>query len=100
MAHAYTEKVEPAVFRALMGLPTPVLRALGGPRIVVDGQVLDAETQWLLRLQKLLREPAAETLPFPEARAALRRQSRLVGGKQPIGVVRDLKVPGAEEEIP
>ena len=100
MAHASTEKVEPRVFRALMGLPTPVLRALGGPRIVVDGQVLDTETQWLLRLQKIMREPAAETLPFPEARAALRRQSRLVGGKQPIGVVRDLKVPGAEEEIP
>jgi len=100
MAHAYTEKVEPAVFRALMGLPTPVMRALAGRRVVVDGQVLDTETQWMLRIQRMIREPAAETLPFPEARAALRRQSRLVGGRQPIGLVRDLKVPGAEEEIP
>ncbi|HEX5950130.1 MAG TPA: alpha/beta hydrolase, partial [Actinomycetota bacterium] len=97
MAHALLDKVEPAAFRALMGLPRPLMRALAGRPVVVDGQVLDTETQWMLRIQKLLREPAAETLPFPEARAAIRRQSRLVGGKQPIGLVRDLRVPGAED---
>jgi acetyl esterase len=100
MAHAIVDKVEPAAFRALMGLPRPLMRALAGRPVVVDGQVLDTETQWMLRLQKLLREPAAESLPFPEARAAILRQSRLVGGQQPIGLVRDLQVPGAEDEIP
>jgi acetyl esterase len=100
MALALTDKVEPAAFRALMGLPRPVMRALAGRPVVVDGQVLDTETQWMLRLRKVLREPAAEELPFAEARAAIRRQSRLVGGDQPIGLVRDLQVPGAEEEIP
>jgi acetyl esterase len=100
MPHVFAEKVEPALFRALMGLPRPVMRALAGRAVVVDGQVLDTETQWMLRLQKIMREPAAETLPFPEARAAILRQSRLVGGNQPIGLVRDLEVPGAEEEIP
>ena len=83
-----------------MGLPRPLMRALAGRPVVVDGQVLDTETQWMLRIQKLLREPAAETLPFPEARAAILRQSKLVGGQQPIGLVRDLQVPGAEDEIP
>ena len=100
MAHALVAKIEPAAFRALMGLPQPVMRALAGRPVVVDGQVLDTETQWMLRLQKLLREPAAETLPMPEGRAAMLRQTRLVGGDQPIGLVRELMVPGADEEIP
>jgi acetyl esterase len=100
MANAFMEKVEPPVFRALMSLPAPVMRALAGRPVVVDGQVLDTETQWMLRLQKIIREPAAEKLPFDEARVVVRRQAKLVGGDQPIGLVRDLKVPGAEEEIP
>ena len=96
-------KLEPAVFRALLGLPgglpAGLQRRLAGRPVVVDGQTLDPETQWLLRLQKLVREPAAETLPMPQARAALLRQSTLVGGKQPIGETRDLKVPGADGDI-
>ena len=100
MAIDVVDRLEPAVFRALMGLPLPVMRALAGRRVVVDGQVLDTETQWMLRLQKLMGEPAAETLPMPQAREAMRRQTRLVGGRQPIGLVRDLRVPGAEGEIP
>ena len=100
MAHALVDKLEPVVFRALMGLPHPVLRRLAGKPVVVDGQVLDVETQWMLRLQKLMHEPAAETLPMTQARRAILRQSALVGGNQPIGLVRDLTVPGAEGEIP
>lgn len=100
MPNAYVAKVEPSVFRALMGLPRPVMRALAGRPVIVDGQTLDLETQWMLRLQRLMREPAVETLPFEQARSALRRQSRLVGQTQPIGLVRDLAVPGADEEIP
>lgn len=100
MAHALLDRLEPAVFRALMGLPHPVLRRLAGKPVVVDGQVLDVETQWMLRLQRLMREPAPETLPMPEARQAILRQSALVGGNQPVGLVRDLTVPGAEGEIP
>jgi acetyl esterase len=56
--------------------------------------VLDAETQWLLRLQRLMREPGPETLTVPEGRRAVARQSRLVGGRQPIGSVEDLTLPG------
>ena len=99
-AEKMAEKIEPAAFKALMGLPRPLMRLLAGPAVVLDGQVLDTETQWMLRMQRIMREPAVETLPLPEARVALRRQSRLVGGTQPIGLVRDLRVPGADEEIP
>jgi acetyl esterase len=86
-------RVEAAVFRALMGLPPAVIRRLAGPPVVIDGQTLEPETQWMLRLQRLLREPAAETLPIPQGRAALLRECRLAGGRQPIGEVRDLRVP-------
>ncbi len=100
MPSALLETVEPVAFRALMALPRPLMRALAGRPVVVDGQVLDLETQWLLRLQRLMREPAVETLPTVQARHGLRRQARLVGGSQPIGLVRDLSVPGADGEIP
>ncbi len=94
------ETAEPAVFRALLGLPPGVQRRLAGRPILRDGQTLDAETQWMLRIQQLLREPAAETLPLREARRSILRQSRLVGGRQPVGEVRDLEVPGAGEQVP
>lgn len=76
-----------------MGLPPALVRRLAGRPVVLDGQTLEPETQWMLRLQRLLREPAAETLPIPEGRAALLRECRLAGGEQPIGEVRDLDVP-------
>ena len=93
-------RVEPTLFRALLGLPVPVQRRLAGRPVILDGQTLDPETQWMLRIQRLVREPAAETLPMPQARRALLRQAALVGGAQPIGETRDLEVPGAEGKIP
>ena len=95
-----TEMLEPTVFRALLGLPVAVQRRLAGAPVIVDGQTLDTETQWMLRIQKLMREPAAETLPMPQARRAILRQSRLVGGAQPIGETRDLEIPGTGAMIP
>ncbi len=92
--------LEPTVFRALMMLPTPVQRRLAGRPVILDGQTLDTETQWMLRIQKLARIPAAETLPMPEARKALLRQAGLVGGTQPIGEIRALELPGAEGRLP
>ena len=54
----------------------------------------------MLVLKRLARVPAAETLPLAHARAELRRQQLLVGGRQPIGEVRDLEVDGAEGSLP
>ena len=96
MTHSFLGRAEATALRGLMRLPAPVMRRLAGPPVVLDGQTLDLETQWMLRLEQLLREPAVETLPVPEGRLALLRQARLVAGRQPVGEVRDLDVPGAE----
>jgi acetyl esterase len=85
--------LETALFRAAMRLPLPLVRRLAGRPVVLDGQVLHPETQWMLRLERIAREPAIETLPIEEGRRALRRQTALVGGRQPIGESRDLQVP-------
>src|SRR4051812_12914122 len=86
-------RVEAALVRTAMGLPLPAVRVLAGRPMMRDGQVLDPETQWMLRLERLTREPAVETLPIVDGRRALRRQTALVGGKQPIGQVCDLEIP-------
>jgi acetyl esterase len=86
------DRVEALAFRGAMALPRRVQRMLAGRPVVRDGQTLDPEIQLLLRLQKLVREPAAETLPLAEGRLAIRRQSALVGGLPPVGAVRDLPV--------
>ena len=46
-------------------------RLLAGRRVVRDGQTLATDTQLMLRLQRLVREPAAETLPIAEGRRAV-----------------------------
>ena len=86
------DRVEALAFRGAMALPRPVQRVLAGRRVVRDGQTLDPEIQLALRLQKLVREPAAETLPLAEGRQAIRKQCALVGGVPPVGAVRDLPV--------
>lgn len=94
-----TAMLEPKLFRVLLGLPVGVQRRLAGRPVVVDGQTLDTETQWMLRIQKLARLPAAETLSMSQARREILRQTRLAGGAQPIGETRDLEIPGADAMI-
>lgn len=88
------EPVEILALRAAMALPPRIQRLLAGPPAVVDGEPLAVDTQLMLRIQRLVREPAAETLPIPEGRRAIRRHTRLLAGRQPIGEVRDLRVAG------
>src|SRR3954449_8010978 len=106
--------LEVALSRGAMRLPLPVLRRLAGRPVVLDGQVLHPETQWMLRLQRIAPgppgggppvaqrgwggsagEPGGEGLPIADGGRALRRQPALVGGRQPIGETRDLRVPTA-----
>ena len=89
-------RVEATAFSVLMALPEPMKRAIAGKPVMLDGQVLDTETQFMLRLQQLLNEPNAETLPIHHGRAAILRQAMLAGGRQPIGEVREVEVPGAD----
>jgi acetyl esterase len=80
------------VLTAVLALPTPVQQVLAGRPVVRDGQILDVETQLVLRLQKLLREPGAEEFQIEGGRAVLDAQSRVVAGHQPIGSVEERPV--------
>lgn len=89
-------RLEHQAFKLALGLPPKVLRLLVRKPVVVDGQTLAPEMQLMLRLQKLARMPAAETLPVAQARVELQRQQLLAGGRQHVGALRDLEVDGAE----
>ena len=86
--------LETLSLRAALALPAPVQRVLAGSPIIRDGQTLAVDTQLMLRMQRLVREPGAETLPIPEGRAAILRHAGMTAGRQPIGSVRDLTVAG------
>jgi len=85
--------LEAAAFRAALGLPPSVVRRLAGRPLILDGQVLDTPTQWLLRLERLAKEPPIASLPIPDGRTAMRRQTALAGGRQRIGRTEDVEVP-------
>jgi len=87
------------LLRSLMGLPRPLLSLLAGKQIQIEGQGLAPELQLLLRLRRITHEPAAEDLPWAEARAALAMQSRLVGGVQQVGAIRDITIAGPRGPI-
>ncbi len=92
-------RVEALVLRLLMGLPPWLVRRLAGRPVVVDGLVLDPETQWMLRLQRLTGDPGlAGTVT--DVRRATARQTRLAGGRQPVGEVRDVELPGGDGPVP
>lgn len=95
-----SEAVQAALLKNLLRLPRPVRRTLAGRPVVRDGQTLDLDTQLMLRLKRVARLPAIETLPVPESRLHLRKETRLVGGSQPIGSVEDLEVDGTEGSLP
>jgi acetyl esterase len=93
-------RLEALVLHALMALPLVVVRRLAGRPVLLDGQLLDPRTQWLLRLRRLARYyPEPETMPVPEMRASTLRQARIAGGSFPIGATDDLEVPGGAGPI-
>ena len=82
------------MLRTALGLPEPVQRVLAGRRVRIDGQTLALDTQLMLRLERLVREPSAEMLPLAAGRRLLVQHTEIAGGRQPIGGVRDLEVAG------
>ena len=78
--------------RAALGLPERVQRVLAGRRTTLDGQTLAVDTQLMLRLERVVREPSAEDLPLAEGRRLLLQHTAMAGGDQPIGAVRDVPV--------
>lgn len=89
-----TASAKAAFLSGVLRLPTSTKRRLAGPPVVLDGLTLDLDTQLVLRLKKVAREPDVETLPVPAARRALLAQTRLAGGQQPIGEVQSCRVAG------
>lgn len=87
-----TQRAQTLALRGALGLPERVQRLLGGPAIVRDGQTLAADTQLMLRLQRVTREPGPETLPIPQGRLSMLHHAEMAGGVQAIGTVRDLPV--------
>ncbi len=96
---SYLERIESGFLRGVLNLPVPVQRVLARRPVQVDGLTLASEIQLMLRLQTLAREPKIEDLPLREARLAMLRQTRYVGGSLPIGATRDLSVDGAEGSL-
>src|SRR5690242_12611766 len=85
-------RAETTTLKALLGLPPALVRRLAGRPVIQDGQVLDPETQWMLRIERLAREPEVASLPVAAGRRAMLRQTSMVGGRQPIGETVDLDV--------
>ena len=96
LARSALEALQVALLKSFLSLPRPVQRAIAGKPVTRDGQTLDLETQLVLRLEQITRQPDLATLPIPDGRAVMLRQSRMVGGNQPIGSVSDLEVDGAD----
>jgi len=90
--------VERVVLSTALGLPEPVQRRLAGRPVVVDGQTLATDTQLMLKLAKVAG-PAIESLPIDKGRVALRHQSTMAGGQQPIGKVETVWAAGHEARL-
>ena len=89
------QRAKAAIFATAMTLDPRLVRRLAGRPTRIDGLTLSPQTQLMLRLQKVSREPVVESLPIPQGRVALRNQAMMVGGPQPIGEVQDRTVRGA-----
>lgn len=92
--------LESLLLGVLLRAPEPVQRRLAGPPVEADGNTLALEVQLLLRLKELAGVPPVEDLPVAQGRVELRRQAQVISRAQRIGAVRDLRVPGAEGELP
>jgi acetyl esterase len=93
------DRIDGWVLTAVMRLPSRLQRVLAGRPVLRDGQTLDVETQLMLRLQRIARDPGLSGSTIADIRRDTDRQTWLAGGRQPIGAVRDLEVPGAEGPI-
>jgi acetyl esterase len=95
------ERMEVRVGKIMAALPPRAqIRLSGKPPIKLDGQTLEPDIQLLLAMIERQGNPPIETLPPPQARAAVLHQSQAFAGPE-IGVkeVRDIEVDGAEGPI-
>jgi acetyl esterase len=84
-----------------LDLPAPVVRALAGRPVRIDGQEVDPEAQLFLRLRSLNRPPEMSDLTPAVARRQLARDVYAVRGR-PVSLakVSELSLPGPAGPIP
>jgi acetyl esterase len=82
------------LLRALLALPTPARRALAGPPVVRDGQILDLDVQLVLRLLGLIAP--GEEPSLVDQRRATDRAAGLAESVTPGVTARELTVPVPE----
>lgn len=88
-------RAEIFVMSLAMRLPRPVKRLLAGRPRRIDGLELHPDVQLALRLDAVAGHGDMAALPVPQARAAMVRSARTVGGRPPVAAYRDLQVDGA-----
>jgi acetyl esterase len=102
-----------ALFRsraALLALRVPLswVNVATGAPIVIDGQTLDARTQWLLTVFKKSKRPEIHDLPLPTARTQFDTYMKALSaswlpmglGDPPIGEIIDRTIPGPAGPLP
>ncbi len=93
---AFPVLAEALALRMAVAVPRPLMRVLAGRPVSAEGQTLDLETQWMLRLKEIARRPHVESVPVQRGRAVIARESALAGGRLRIGSVEELEVPGGD----
>ena len=88
------QRAKAAALRATLGLPERMQRMLAGRRVTIDGQTLAVDTQLMLRLERVVREPSTAALPLAAGRRLLVQHTEMAGRRQPIGAVRNLEAAG------
>lgn len=102
-----------ALFRsraALLALRAPLswVNVATGAPIVIDGQTLDARTQWLLTVFEKSQRPEIHSLPVPAARTQFDTYMKALSasllpmgmGDPPIGEIVDRSIPGPAGMLP
>ena len=92
------DSVQGVVLRPVEALPQPLRRRLAGPPVQIDGNVLDPEIQFLLRVEGWL--PDSPRSSVATARANTLRMAKLVAGTpRELARVTELTVRGAEGQL-
>ena len=89
-----------SLMRTGLNLPPALQRALAVRPLVIDDERLSPEIRLMLLGKRVARIRDFATLPLPAAREEMERQAVMVGGRQPVGAIRDLTVDGGAGPIP
>jgi len=99
-ARSLRRRLEQRFARGIVGLPADVRRWLSGPRVELDGQLLDPDVALILRLSALANNRAIHHEPPERARRLYARLPSTFDAPAPsLGVVRDFELPGPASRI-